>query len=100
MYQLQEVFMYIYNVHDFGHLINPETYDITTAAPDMYQIFENAEEWRKKYIHEDYAETLNPDKKPIQVNSFICTSNLNIHSKFSALSRCLLVSSGNENILQ
>lgn len=64
--------MYVSNLHDFGHLVNPETYDITRAAPDMYQIFENGEEWQRKYIHELYPENLNPDNKPLQVlNNFI-----------------------------
>ncbi|GLV38762.1 procollagen lysyl hydroxylase [Carabus blaptoides fortunei] len=60
------VFMYVSNRVDFGHLINPETYDISMAAPDMYQIFENALDWERRYIHPDYPDNLHPDKKALQ----------------------------------
>lgn len=57
-----DVFMYVSNRVDFGHLSNPDTYDITRAEPDMYQIFDNEIDWEEKYIHEDYVESLNPEK--------------------------------------
>lgn len=59
--------MYVSNRVDFGHLIDPETYDTTRAAPDMYQIFENAIDWERKYIHQLYPENFNLEKKPSQV---------------------------------
>lgn len=61
-----DIFMYVSNRHDFGHLINPETYDITRAAPDMYQIFDNALDWADRYIHPDYSENFNVSKIPKQ----------------------------------
>lgn len=64
-----DIFMYVSNRVDFGHLINPDTFDITMADPDMYQIFENAEDWEKRYISPEYHENFIPDKKPMQVSS-------------------------------
>ncbi|XP_060516799.1 procollagen-lysine,2-oxoglutarate 5-dioxygenase isoform X2 [Cylas formicarius] len=58
-----EVFMYVSNRYDFGHLVNADTYDITRAEPDMYQIFENEQDWEEAYIHPDYPENLNPEKE-------------------------------------
>ncbi|XP_019873641.2 procollagen-lysine,2-oxoglutarate 5-dioxygenase isoform X2 [Aethina tumida] len=61
-----DVFMYVSNRVDFGHLINAETYDITRAEPDMYQIFENEKDWEQRYIHPEYPENFNPENKPKQ----------------------------------
>ncbi|KAK4880735.1 hypothetical protein RN001_008881 [Aquatica leii] len=61
-----DVFMYVSNRVDFGHLINPESYDVTRTAPDMYQIFDNARDWNQRYIHPDYPENFNPNKKTLQ----------------------------------
>ncbi|XP_018576476.1 procollagen-lysine,2-oxoglutarate 5-dioxygenase 3, partial [Anoplophora glabripennis] len=61
-----DVFMYVSNRVDFGHLSNPDTYDITRAEPDMYQIFDNEIDWEEKYIHEEYPENFNPEKEDKQ----------------------------------
>ncbi|XP_050309615.1 procollagen-lysine,2-oxoglutarate 5-dioxygenase isoform X2 [Anthonomus grandis grandis] len=58
-----DVFMYVSNRVDFGHLINADSYDITRTEPDMYQIFENEQDWEEAYIHPDYPEELNPQHK-------------------------------------
>ncbi|XP_032668645.1 procollagen-lysine,2-oxoglutarate 5-dioxygenase isoform X2 [Odontomachus brunneus] len=60
------VFMYVSNRLDFGHLVNPDTYDIQLVYPDMYQIMDNKLDWERRYIHSNYSESFNPDKKPIQ----------------------------------
>lgn len=67
-----DVFMFVSNRLDFGHLVNPETYDVTRAKPDMYQIFENEIDWEERYIHEDYVENFNPNNTAKQV---ICENN-------------------------
>lgn len=56
-----DVFLYVSNRLDFGHLVNPETFDITLVEPEMYQIFDNDKDWEKRFIHPDYLDTLNPD---------------------------------------
>ncbi|XP_018363864.1 PREDICTED: procollagen-lysine,2-oxoglutarate 5-dioxygenase 1 isoform X1 [Trachymyrmex cornetzi] len=60
------LFMYVNNRLEFGHLVDPDTYDIRLIYPDMYQIMENKLDWEKRYIHPNYSENFNPDKKPIQ----------------------------------
>lgn len=62
------LFMYVNNRLDFGHLVNPDTYDINLTYPDMYQILDNKLDWEKRYIHSNYSENFNLDKKPMQVN--------------------------------
>ncbi|XP_054009537.1 procollagen-lysine,2-oxoglutarate 5-dioxygenase [Hylaeus anthracinus] len=62
----RSIFMYVSNRLDFGHLVNPDSYDITLTNPDMYQVFDNKLDWEKKYIHDNYTENFNPDHTPIQ----------------------------------
>ncbi|KAL0119879.1 hypothetical protein PUN28_007957 [Cardiocondyla obscurior] len=60
------LFMYVSNRLEFGHLVDPDSYDIRLTYPDMYQIMDNKLDWEKRYIHSNYSENFNPDKKPIQ----------------------------------
>lgn len=60
------VFMYVDNEYTFGHLIDSETFDITHKNPEIYQLFENRYNWEQRYIHPDYMENFNPDKKPLE----------------------------------
>lgn len=62
-----DVFMYVSNRVDFGHLSNPDTYDITRAEPEMYQIFDNEIDWEERFIHKEYPENFNPEKEDKQV---------------------------------
>lgn len=62
-----DIFMYVSNVIDYGHLINPETYDISRVEPEMYQIFDNERDWEERFIHSDYVENFNPETKNEQV---------------------------------
>lgn len=57
------VFMYVSNEHDFGHLVNPESYDTSRTHPDMYQIFDNKMEWATRYLHEDYISNFDEGRK-------------------------------------
>ncbi|XP_076270326.1 procollagen lysyl hydroxylase isoform X2 [Rhynchophorus ferrugineus] len=61
-----DIFMYVSNRVDFGHLINYETYEVTRAEPDMYQIFENEQAWEEAFIHPQYHENFNPEANPKQ----------------------------------
>ncbi|XP_017754981.1 PREDICTED: procollagen-lysine,2-oxoglutarate 5-dioxygenase 1 isoform X1 [Eufriesea mexicana] len=62
----RSIFMYVSNRVDFGHLVNPDSYDITVTHPDLYQIFDNKLNWERKYIHENYSENFNPNRTQIQ----------------------------------
>ncbi|ENN77266.1 hypothetical protein YQE_06094, partial [Dendroctonus ponderosae] len=87
-----DVFMYVSNRVEFGHLINADTYDITRAEPDMYQIFDNEQDWEEAFIHADYPENLNPEKKALQpcpdvywfpiVTERFCKSLINMMENF------------------
>ena len=59
--------MYIDNQYTYGHLIDSETFDITLKNPEVYQLFENRYDWEQRYIHPEYMENFNPDKKPAEV---------------------------------
>uniref|UniRef100_A0A6P7FY86 procollagen-lysine 5-dioxygenase n=1 Tax=Diabrotica virgifera virgifera TaxID=50390 RepID=A0A6P7FY86_DIAVI len=61
-----DVFMYVSNRLEFGHLINADTFDTTRTEPDMYQIFENERDWEDRYINEEYPENFNLEKKDAQ----------------------------------
>lgn len=61
--------MYIDNRYTFGHLIDSETFNVTLKNPEVYQLFENRYDWEQRYIHPDYTENFNPDKKPLEVFS-------------------------------
>ncbi|KAL3280586.1 hypothetical protein HHI36_003820 [Cryptolaemus montrouzieri] len=86
------VFMYASNRIDFGHLVNPESFDITRTEPDMYQIIDNQRDWESRYIHIDYPENFNPEKKSIQpcpdvywfpiVSRRFCKSLINMMESF------------------
>ena len=86
------IFMYVTNRLDFGHLVNPDNYDITLTHPDLYQIFDNKLDWEKRYIHENYSENFNPNRTPTQVKRthFYTRSYgiFNINSIKSSLQPC------------
>lgn len=65
-YRDQLVFLYVTNLEDYGHLVNPETFDTSRTNPDLYELFSNRFDWEQRYIHQEYAENFNPDKKPDQ----------------------------------
>jgi procollagen-lysine,2-oxoglutarate 5-dioxygenase, invertebrate len=52
------IFMYATNVLNFGHLIDDEVFDTTTARPDFYNFFNNMYDWERRYIHADYHKVL------------------------------------------
>lgn len=63
--------MYVSNEEDFGHLVNPETYDITKTHPDMYQLFENNMEWTTRYLHPEYLANFEEDRKHLMVKTIV-----------------------------
>lgn len=57
------VFMYMSNMENYGHLVNAETFDVTRKHPDIYEIFNNQEDWESRYVHKDYYNVLQPSTK-------------------------------------
>lgn len=48
--------MHVSNELEFGHLVNPDQFDVSRTNPDIYHVSDNKIEWDKRYLHEDYAE--------------------------------------------
>lgn len=57
------IFMYVTNMDTYGHLVNPETFDLKLKNPDFYEIYSNQIDWERRYIHENYSKVLDPDFK-------------------------------------
>ncbi|XP_070560691.1 procollagen-lysine,2-oxoglutarate 5-dioxygenase 1-like [Ptychodera flava] len=60
----QGVFMHVTNTVKFGHQIDSDNFATYARKkhPDMYQIFDNPQEWEARYIHPLYLEALNADR--------------------------------------
>lgn len=57
------IFMFVTNLENYGHLVNPDTFDTSRKHPDMYEIYSNQKDWQQKYIHENYSKILEDDFK-------------------------------------
>lgn len=55
------IFLFITNTEDFGHLLNSETFNILLKNPEMYQIYDNKQDWEARYIHENFTKNLDPN---------------------------------------
>uniref|UniRef100_A0A8D0GZQ9 Procollagen-lysine,2-oxoglutarate 5-dioxygenase 1 n=1 Tax=Sphenodon punctatus TaxID=8508 RepID=A0A8D0GZQ9_SPHPU len=54
----QGVFMFVTNRQQFGYTLSLENYQTTHLHNDLWQIFSNPEDWKEKYIHENYTVAL------------------------------------------
>uniref|UniRef100_A0A8C7AWR5 Procollagen-lysine,2-oxoglutarate 5-dioxygenase 1 n=1 Tax=Neovison vison TaxID=452646 RepID=A0A8C7AWR5_NEOVI len=54
----QDVFMFLTNRHTFGHLLSLDNYQTTHLHNDLWEVFSNPEDWKEKYIHENYTKAL------------------------------------------
>ncbi|EUB62620.1 Procollagen-lysine,2-oxoglutarate 5-dioxygenase 1 [Echinococcus granulosus] len=50
----RNMFLFVDNRKDFGHLVNPETYTLDHLHNDLWQIFDNPMDWEERYIHPEY----------------------------------------------
>uniref|UniRef100_A0A5K3G147 Fe2OG dioxygenase domain-containing protein n=1 Tax=Mesocestoides corti TaxID=53468 RepID=A0A5K3G147_MESCO len=50
----RNVFLFVDNREEFGHLVNPETYTLDHLHNDLWQIFDNPTDWEERYIHPEY----------------------------------------------
>lgn len=60
--------MHVSNEEHFGHLVNPESFDVSRTHPDMYQVIDNKIEWEQRYLNEDYAKNFDEHHKPLMVS--------------------------------
>uniref|UniRef100_A0A8C5QNY9 Procollagen-lysine,2-oxoglutarate 5-dioxygenase 1 n=1 Tax=Leptobrachium leishanense TaxID=445787 RepID=A0A8C5QNY9_9ANUR len=51
----QGVFMFVTNRQNFGHILSLENYLTTHLHNDLWQIFQNTEDWKDKYIHPNHS---------------------------------------------
>ncbi|XP_063546470.1 procollagen-lysine,2-oxoglutarate 5-dioxygenase [Cydia strobilella] len=58
------VFMHVSNELEFGHLVNPESFDTSRTHPDVYQVMDNKPDWEARYLHPDYAANFEEGTKP------------------------------------
>lgn len=58
--------MYISNLNDYGHLINPDNFDIKKTRPEFYELFSNQFDWEKRFIRDEYWTQLNKETIPAQ----------------------------------
>ncbi|XP_029086075.1 procollagen-lysine,2-oxoglutarate 5-dioxygenase 1 isoform X1 [Monodon monoceros] len=54
----QDVFLFLTNRHAFGHLLSLDSYQTTHLHNDLWEVFSNPEDWKEKYIHENYTKAL------------------------------------------
>ncbi|XP_032824307.2 procollagen-lysine,2-oxoglutarate 5-dioxygenase 1-like [Petromyzon marinus] len=48
------VFMHLTNRHEFGHLLSLSNQTTTHLHNDLWQMEENPQDWKERYIHADY----------------------------------------------
>lgn len=60
--------MHVSNEKDYGHLVNPESFDISRTNPDVYQIFENKIEWETRYLNEEFFDNFEENRKHAMVS--------------------------------
>jgi len=46
-----DIFMYGTNKEFYGHLVNQDSFNTSLIRPEMYQIFENFDDWKNRYIN-------------------------------------------------
>jgi hypothetical protein len=64
----QDVFIYVTNRVDFGHLVNADNFDTSRVNSEIYQILDNRWDWEQRYLHENYTENFNPNNTIAQVS--------------------------------
>ncbi|XP_067945709.1 multifunctional procollagen lysine hydroxylase and glycosyltransferase LH3-like [Watersipora subatra] len=48
------LFLHVTNLEYYGHLMNPDSYDTSRAAPDLHEQMTNKVDWEQHYLHEDF----------------------------------------------
>ncbi|XP_058805579.1 procollagen-lysine,2-oxoglutarate 5-dioxygenase isoform X2 [Phymastichus coffea] len=62
----RDIFMYASNRLDFGHLVSLDQFNVSLTNPEVYQLFDNRLDWEARYIHPEYAASLEPGHRPLQ----------------------------------
>lgn len=87
------VFQYVINTYDFGHLVDPTNYNTSRKHPDFYQLVDNILDWERHYIHDNYTSLVEDEsttlEQPCQdvfwfplVNEKFCQQMIDIMENF------------------
>ncbi|XP_065349170.1 multifunctional procollagen lysine hydroxylase and glycosyltransferase LH3 isoform X2 [Cloeon dipterum] len=61
-----DIFMFVDNLKDFGHLIHADNFDTSHMHNELYQIFDNQWDFEQRYIHPNYTACFNPNHTNLQ----------------------------------
>jgi len=74
---LQGLFLHVVNMDYYGYLINPDGYDVSRTAPDLYELINNKLDWEQKYLHPEFVtKAINETYELEQVNKMPYTVRL------------------------
>lgn len=86
------VFQHLLNTEQFGHLVDPSSYDTNVTHPDFHQLSDNMIDWERKYLHENYSLMLEEETRIEQpcpdvfwfplVNDLFCDQLVQIMENF------------------
>ena len=62
----KDIFFYVSNRVDFGHLVNTDEFDAGKLNGELWEINSNQYDWEKRYIHENYSQSLGDDPVIVQ----------------------------------
>ncbi|CAL8072484.1 unnamed protein product [Orchesella dallaii] len=54
----RDVFMYVSNRVDWGHLINSDNFETTHLHNELFQLFDNRWDWELRYLHPNWSKAL------------------------------------------
>ncbi|CAH8641938.1 unnamed protein product [Heterobilharzia americana] len=57
----KNIFMFVDNQMEFGYLINADNYTYNHLHNDLWQIFDNPQDWEEQYIHPLYFNSVKPE---------------------------------------
>uniref|UniRef100_A0A224XJ30 procollagen-lysine 5-dioxygenase n=1 Tax=Panstrongylus lignarius TaxID=156445 RepID=A0A224XJ30_9HEMI len=60
------IFMFVDNRRDYGHLVDPESYNPWLTNPEIYEVINNQWDWEQRYLHPNFSKSLQPDTVPLQ----------------------------------
>lgn len=66
-----DVYLYVTNRLDWGHLVTAENFDISHHKNEMYEIVNNRFDWEKRYLHVNYSHSLDMERQPLMVLSML-----------------------------
>lgn len=92
-----DVFQYAINTHEFGHLVDPSSYNTSLTNPDFYQLKDNMDDWEEHYLHDNYTKALEEGGEVLKpcpdvswfplVNEVFCQHLIEIMENFGRWSR-------------